>query len=39
MTTDGRKPRSELRHWSIYTTVFEWWEDYKGYVPIGGRAN
>lgn len=34
MTTDWRKPRSELRHWSTYRTVGEWYKDYRGYVPI-----
>ena len=30
----ARKPRSELRHWSTYATVSEWFRDYHGYVPI-----
>lgn len=29
-----RKPRSELRHWSTYASVDEWFGDYRGYVPI-----
>jgi hypothetical protein len=29
-----RKPKSELRHWSTYATVGEWFADYQGYVPI-----
>ena len=29
-----RKPKSELRHWSTYATVGEWFDDYHGYVPI-----
>ena len=33
-----RKPRTELRHWSTYTTVGEWWDDYIGYVPIHQAA-
>ena len=28
-----RKPKSELRHWSTYASVGEWYEDYHGYVP------
>jgi len=28
------KPRSELRHWSTYASVSEWFQDYHGYVPI-----
>ena len=31
---DWRKPESELRHWSTYTSVAEWFADYRGYVPI-----
>ena len=27
-------PRSELRHWSTYATVGEWFHDHHGYVPI-----
>jgi hypothetical protein len=34
MSTVGRKPQSELRHWSTYATVGEWFADYRGYVPI-----
>ena len=34
MSTFERKPRSELRHWSTYATVGEWFADYRGYVPI-----
>lgn len=34
MSTDWRKPASELRHWSTYTSVGEWFADYHGYVPI-----
>lgn len=33
MSIDERKPRSELRHWSTYATVTEWFDDYRGYVP------
>ena len=36
-TTDEplpRKPRSELRHWTTYSSVDEWFRDYRGYVPI-----
>ena len=29
-----RKPKSELRDWSTYATVGEWFDDYHGYVPI-----
>jgi len=29
-----RKPRAELRHWSTYTSVGEWYTDHRGYVPI-----
>jgi len=29
-----RKPRSELRHWSTYDPVDEWYRDYHGYVPV-----
>jgi hypothetical protein len=29
-----RKPESELRHWSTYASVGEWYDDYHGYVPI-----
>ena len=29
-----RKPRAELRHWSTYTSVGEWYADHRGYVPI-----
>lgn len=32
--SDPRRPRSELRHWSTYATVGEWYADYRGYVPI-----
>jgi len=32
------KPRDELRHWSTYTTVSEWYLDYHGYVPIEAAA-
>lgn len=28
-----RRPESELRHWSTYESVHEWYEDYHGYVP------
>ena len=28
------KPRSELRHWSEYASVSEWFRDYRGCVPI-----
>jgi hypothetical protein len=31
---DTRKPRAELRHWSAYASVGEWFRDYRGYVPI-----
>jgi hypothetical protein len=31
---DPRKPQTELRHWSTYTSVTEWFDDYRGYVPI-----
>lgn len=34
MSTFNRKPRSELRHWSTYASVGEWFNDYHGYVPI-----
>ena len=33
-----RKPRAELRHWSTYTSVGEWYADYRGYVPIQQAA-
>ena len=29
-----RKPREQLRRWSTYATVGEWFTDYAGYVPI-----
>lgn len=29
-----RKPLGELRHWSTYATVGQWFQDYHGYVPI-----
>ena len=29
-----RKPESELRHWSTYASVTDWFDDYHGYVPI-----
>ena len=29
-----RKPKSELRHWSTYTSVGDWYTDHRGYVPI-----
>ncbi len=29
-----RKPQAELRHWSTYTSVGEWYTDHRGYVPI-----
>lgn len=29
-----RKPESELRHWSTYASVGEWYDDYHGYVPL-----
>lgn len=32
------KPRDELRHWSTYATVGEWYLDYHGYVPIEAAA-
>jgi hypothetical protein len=28
-----RKPESELRHWSTYTSVSAWFADYHGRVP------
>jgi hypothetical protein len=28
-----RKPEWELRHWSRYRSVSEWFADYRGYVP------
>ena len=28
------RPHDELRHWSTYATVGEWYRDYHGYVPI-----
>jgi hypothetical protein len=31
---DPQKPQTELRHWSTYTSVGEWFDDYHGYVPI-----
>lgn len=34
MSKFERKPRSELRHWSTYGSVLEWYEDYREYVPI-----
>jgi hypothetical protein len=34
----ARKPRSELRHWSTYASVGEWFRDYHGYVPIQAAA-
>ena len=33
-----RKPRTALRHWSTYTSVGEWFDDYRGYVPIQQAA-
>jgi hypothetical protein len=33
-----RKPRAELRHWSTYTSVEEWYADHRGYVPIQQAA-
>jgi hypothetical protein len=33
-----RKPRTELRHWSTYTSVGAWYADYRGYVPIQQAA-
>ena len=33
-----RKPRAELRHWSTYTSVSEWYADHRGYVPIQAAA-
>jgi len=32
--TPPTKPRSELRGWSEYASVSEWFRDYRGYVPI-----
>lgn len=34
----SRKPRSELRHWSTYTSVGKWYTDSRGYVPIEQAA-
>ena len=31
---DGRKPRAELRDPLTYSSVGEWFNDYRGYVPI-----
>ena len=28
------KSRAEMRHWSTYATVGEWFADYHGHVPI-----
>jgi hypothetical protein len=28
------KPRSALRHWSTYRSTGEYYEDYRGYVPL-----
>lgn len=33
-----RTPLSELRHWSEYETVGEWYADFRGYVPAGPMA-
>jgi hypothetical protein len=33
-----RKPRAELRHWSTYAPVGEWYADYRGYVPDQAAA-
>jgi hypothetical protein len=30
----AKKPRSELRHWSTYNSAGEYWDDYRGYVPL-----
>ncbi len=35
---DTRKSRAELRHWSTYATVGEWFADYRGYVPVQAAA-
>ena len=32
--TVRRKPESDLRHWSTYDGVGDWFNDYRGYVPI-----
>lgn len=34
MSNWQRKPKSELRHWSTYASVGEWFDHYRGYVPI-----
>ena len=31
---DWRKPEDQLRHWSTYASVGDWFNDYRGYVPI-----
>jgi hypothetical protein len=31
---EGRKQRHELRDPLTYSSVHEWWNDYRGYVPI-----
>ncbi len=33
-----RTPRAELRHWSAYTSVGEWYANHRGYVPIQQAA-
>ena len=34
----AKKPRSELRHWSTYGSAGEYWNDYRGYVPLAMMA-
>lgn len=29
-----RKRQDQLRHWSTYETIGQWYDDYAGYVPI-----
>lgn len=32
--SSARREPSELRHWSTYRTLGEWYAEYRGYVPI-----
>ena len=34
MSNWQRRPKSELRHWSTYSSVGVWFTHYRGYVPI-----
>jgi hypothetical protein len=34
MSNWQRKPKSVLRHWSTYASVGDWFDHYRGYVPI-----